>query len=176
MAPRRTTGKAKPRQTKRQRTRVGRRAAKIDKDESLSSDSEEATELNETKHTGIESAKACDSLVSIHVAKDQVGLPDKYPLEAINEQDSAENKPEERLKNTQTMDANSGRHEKLEQMADPLHAMLLDMIPSLSQRKVEGESSAVEGKIPQIDNDANPVKKKKKVSYKEVAGHLLKDW
>ncbi|KAG6469754.1 hypothetical protein ZIOFF_070685 [Zingiber officinale] len=157
-APHRITGKAKPRQTKRQRTRVGRRAAKIDKDESLSSDSEEskqeATELNETKH------KACDSL-------GQVGLPDKYPLELINKQDSVENKPE--------LDANSGQHEKLEQMADPLHSILLDMIPSLSQRKVEGESSAVEGKIPQIDNDANPVKKKK-VSYKEVAGHLLKDW
>ncbi|KAG6467998.1 hypothetical protein ZIOFF_072564 [Zingiber officinale] len=163
-APHRTTGKAKPRQTKRQRTRVGRRAAKIDKDESLSSDSEEsnqeATELNETKHTGIERTKACDPL-------GQVGLPDKYPLELINKQDSVENKPE--------LDVNSGQHEKLEQMADPLHAILLDMIPSLSQRKVEGESSAVEGKIPQIDNDANPVKKKK-LSYKEVAGHLLKDW
>ncbi|KAJ6836646.1 DNA ligase 4 [Iris pallida] len=89
------------------------------------------------------------------------------------------------------METQKGSGEKLEQMFDPLQAMLLDMIPTLSQRregdgssiavgqKREGDGSSLaegeNGEKPLQDPDVNPVKKKK-VSYKDVAEKLLKDW
>ncbi|KAJ1272656.1 hypothetical protein BS78_06G220100 [Paspalum vaginatum] len=95
--------------------------------------------------------------------------------------------------------------EKIEQMVDPLHAMLLDMIPTLGQKrttedasreplaKVEKDppgggssTSTSNSEIPMPaagtsgvqgpDTNAAPPPKKKKVSYKDVAGELLKDW
>ncbi|OEL28408.1 putative DNA ligase 4 [Dichanthelium oligosanthes] len=92
--------------------------------------------------------------------------------------------------------------EKIEQMVDPLHAMLLDMIPSLSQTRTEHASRVPSTKVdkdpprvgsytshsdipvpdagtsgvPAPDPNAAPPPKKKKVSYKDVAGELLKDW
>lgn len=92
--------------------------------------------------------------------------------------------------------------EKIEQMVDPLHAMLLDMIPSLSQKRTEDANRAPLAKVekdppgiesstsnpeipipaagatgvPAPDTNAAPPSKKKKVSYKDVAGDLLKDW
>uniref|UniRef100_J3M165 DNA ligase IV n=2 Tax=Oryza brachyantha TaxID=4533 RepID=J3M165_ORYBR len=108
---------------------------------------------------------------------------------------------------------------KMEQMVDPLHAMLLDMIPSLRQTKTEDSNRVPEAKaeknppwagsstpnyefpvpeatssgpnssvpaphagsstqsngVPAPDPTAG-APKKKKVSYKDVAGELLKDW
>ncbi|XWS28144.1 hypothetical protein CRYUN_Cryun25bG0040400 [Craigia yunnanensis] len=85
----------------------------------------------------------------------------------------------------------SAKSEKLEVMVDPVQAMLLDMIPSLGIKRVETTDSVVENEKPRVDNNADipvvmddklaadiiaqPVKKKK-VSYKDVAGELLKDW
>ncbi|XP_022755489.1 DNA ligase 4 isoform X3 [Durio zibethinus] len=78
----------------------------------------------------------------------------------------------------------SAKSEKLEVMVDPVQAMLLDMIPSLGIKHVETTNSVVENEktgadnkaeIPVADNSEQPVKKKK-VSYKDVAGELLKDW
>ncbi|KAA8535821.1 hypothetical protein F0562_030859 [Nyssa sinensis] len=69
----------------------------------------------------------------------------------------------------------SGRYEKLEVMADPVQAMLLDMIPSLGTKKVESIDPVVEDENPTMDLNAEP-SKKKKVSYKDVAGELLRDW
>ncbi|XP_062183911.1 putative DNA ligase 4 [Phragmites australis] len=92
--------------------------------------------------------------------------------------------------------------EKMEQMVDPLQAMLLDMIPTLSQKRTEDSSKGPSAKVekdqpgvgsstsnseiplpqagssvvPAPDRDAVPLPKKKKVSYKDVAGELLKDW
>ncbi|MCL7033412.1 hypothetical protein MKW94_001154 [Papaver nudicaule] len=90
--------------------------------------------------------------------------------------------------------------EKPETTLDPLQAMLLNMIPSLGvkkseayqsasqsevplridpglgMKKTEASKHALEGEVPvRVDPDAGPVKKKK-VSYKDVAGELLKDW
>ena len=110
--------------------------------------------------------------------------------------------------------------EKMEQMVDPLHAMLLDMIPSLGQMKTDVGNRVAEAKaetnppwvgsstssyvapvpqasassasssgvpaphagsstqstgVPAPDPTAG-APKKKKVSYKDVAGALLKDW
>ncbi|KAL2580867.1 hypothetical protein AAZV13_15G151400 [Glycine max] len=70
--------------------------------------------------------------------------------------------------------------EKLEISADPLQAMLFDMIPSLATQKVEQpmNRSVREEKLPETSNaEAEPMTtKKKKVSYKDVASELLKDW
>ncbi|KAK6272919.1 hypothetical protein POUND7_010002 [Theobroma cacao] len=83
------------------------------------------------------------------------------------------------------------KSEKLEVMVDPVQAMLLDMIPSLGIKHVEATNSFVENEKPPADNNAEipvvedykldadfiaPPVKKKKVSYKDVAGELLKDW
>ncbi|KAF0894154.1 hypothetical protein E2562_034886 [Oryza meyeriana var. granulata] len=121
---------------------------------------------------------------------------------------------------TDTAEATSSATcEKMEQMVDPLHAMLLDMIPSLRQKKpedgnsvpdakveknppwVESSTSNYEAPVPQAassgPDSGSPAQqagsstqstgvlapdptagapKKKKVSYKDVAGELLKDW
>nr|XP_012461709.1 unnamed protein product [Gossypium raimondii] len=80
--------------------------------------------------------------------------------------------------------------EKLEVMVDPVRAMLLDMIPSLGIKHVKTTNSVVQNEKPHMDNDADirvvedekldadfipQPQKKKKVSYKDVAGELLKD-
>ncbi|KAL5214254.1 hypothetical protein ABZP36_003406 [Zizania latifolia] len=121
---------------------------------------------------------------------------------------------------TNTAEATSSTTcEKMEQMVDPLHAMLLDMIPSLSQKKTVDGNMAPEARAeknsPRVGRSTSnyevPVPKaatmppntgvpapqagsstqssglsapdpaagapkKKKVSYKDVAGELLKDW
>ncbi|XP_066343762.1 putative DNA ligase 4 [Miscanthus floridulus] len=92
--------------------------------------------------------------------------------------------------------------EKIEQMVDPLHAMLLDMLPLLGKKGTEDASRAPLAKVekdppavgsstsnseilapnagtsgvPAPDPNAAPPPKKKKVSYKDVASELLKDW
>lgn len=70
----------------------------------------------------------------------------------------------------------STKPEKREIMTDPVEAMLLDMIPSLGMKKIEAANATVEDeKTPPQDLIVVP-EKKKKVSYKDVAGELLKDW
>ncbi|KAG5564975.1 hypothetical protein RHGRI_000997 [Rhododendron griersonianum] len=65
--------------------------------------------------------------------------------------------------------------EKLEVMVGPAQSMLTNMIPSIGTMKVDGIATAVEeGKQPE-DNKEDSVKKKKRVSYKDVAGELLRD-
>lgn len=68
-------------------------------------------------------------------------------------------------------------NEKLEVLVDPVQSMLLDMIPSLKTKKVESIDPVVEDQKPPEDTDDNvePVKKKKRVSYKDVAMELLRD-
>lgn len=107
--------------------------------------------------------------------------------------------PFQRTNATEVMNSVPG--EKIEQMVDPLHAMLLDMIPALSQTRTEDASRVPSTKVekappgvgsytsksdipvrdagtsgvPAPDPNAAPPKKKK-VSYKDVASELLKDW
>ncbi|XP_077221842.1 DNA ligase IV [Tasmannia lanceolata] len=76
---------------------------------------------------------------------------------------------------TNTEEEKKGTSQKVELMVDPVQAMLLDMIPSLGVKKAESEKPVVEDEKSQVDPDANPAKKKK-ISYKDVAAELLKDW
>lgn len=202
----RNTGKGNPRSTRRMRARIGNRPAKIDREESVSSDSavvtgrEEALEsrkynnimgegesANDNMRIEGESAKTCESLGGTLVVWGQTGSEDMHPAELHKKKDSDVGSD-----SMHVIEDRLGEGEKLEQMVDPLHAMLLDMVPSLSQRNVEGESCSLGGeKQQQQDINANPVKKvdgekeklnvdanpvKKKVSYKDVAGQLLEDW
>ncbi|KAK6131668.1 hypothetical protein DH2020_034575 [Rehmannia glutinosa] len=77
--------------------------------------------------------------------------------------------------------------DRLEDTVDPIQAMLLNMVPSLATKKVESaipvpeevkardpDPAHGEGKLP-LDAGTQPVKKKK-VSYKDVANELLRDW
>ncbi|KAK9097494.1 hypothetical protein Sjap_022991 [Stephania japonica] len=64
--------------------------------------------------------------------------------------------------------------QKLEVMVDPLQAMLFDMIPTLGEKKADEPSKSVTlSEEPQLDSSAEPVKKKKKVSYKDCASLTL---
>ncbi|KAL0410270.1 UNVERIFIED_CONTAM: DNA ligase 4 [Sesamum latifolium] len=78
-------------------------------------------------------------------------------------------------------------NDRLEDTADPVQAMLLNMVPILATKKVESaipvsdevktrhpDPTLEEEKIP-LDDETKPVKKRK-VSYKDVANELLKDW
>lgn len=77
-------------------------------------------------------------------------------------------------------DQNSQVTDKLEILTDPMQAMLFDLIPSLAPKKVEHptDRNVREEKQPEVSNTgAEPsTTKKKKVSYKDLAGKLLKDW
>ncbi|KAK9097767.1 hypothetical protein Syun_024812 [Stephania yunnanensis] len=75
------------------------------------------------------------------------------------------------------LDEKKESSQKLEVMVDPLQAMLFDMIPTLGEKKADEPSKSVTlSEEPESGSSAEPVKKKKKVSYKDVAGELLKDW
>ncbi|XP_055810457.1 DNA ligase 4 [Solanum dulcamara] len=65
--------------------------------------------------------------------------------------------------------------EKLEDPVDPVQAMLLHMIPHLESKPTRSVDTLVKDDKPEADTNPSP-KKKKKVSYKDVAGELLKDW
>lgn len=75
---------------------------------------------------------------------------------------------------------NSQVSEKLEILADPVQAMLFDMIPSLAPKNVEQPTASHrEEKLPEVsnaDSTTATTTKKKKVSYKAIAAELLKDW
>ncbi|KAK4414850.1 DNA ligase 4 [Sesamum alatum] len=78
-------------------------------------------------------------------------------------------------------------NDRLEDTVDPVQAMLLNMLPILDTKKVENaipvsdevktrhpDPTPEEEKLP-LDDETKPVKKRK-VSYKDVANELLKDW
>lgn len=65
--------------------------------------------------------------------------------------------------------------DELEDPVDPVQAMLLHMIPHLDSKPTKSVDPLVKDDKPEADTNPSP-KKKKKVSYKDVAGELLKDW
>lgn len=80
-----------------------------------------------------------------------------------------------------------GSSTRFEDDVDPIQAMLLNMVPSLAAKKVESvapvheevktrapDRADEEEKLPK--DTEMPAVKKRKVSYKEMANELLKDW
>ncbi|GAV59686.1 DNA_ligase_A_M domain-containing protein/DNA_ligase_A_N domain-containing protein/DNA_ligase_A_C domain-containing protein/PTCB-BRCT domain-containing protein [Cephalotus follicularis] len=107
----------------------------------------------------------------------------------MRREESSNNAPEIEMAESRYGHENE-KHEKLEVMVDPVQAMLLDMIPSLGNKKfetknpitpslgiekVESTNPTPENEKPPSDSSSEPVKKKK-VSYKDIVGVMLKDW
>ncbi|CAN6229461.1 unnamed protein product [Urochloa humidicola] len=186
----------------RTRTRRGNQHAKIDDGESEESGPNE---------TGKEDQKLDVDYISKMLGNDSDkdhGPPPGAQFVTLGEQEpkgiesnAMEEKPGSPFRRTSAAEVTSSvPGEKIEQMVDPLHAMLLDMIPSLSQTRTEDANRAPSTKVqlqspalstsksdipvpdagtsgvPAPDPNAAPPPKKKKVSYKDVASELLKDW
>ncbi|OMP08515.1 DNA ligase, ATP-dependent [Corchorus olitorius] len=134
--------------------------------------------------------------VELEAAENVKKWSDKAPKDEMHELNNDQGgQKAEKLDHMEVDEGNhgleSGKSEKLEVMVDPVQAMLLNMIPSLGVKHVETKESGVEnekpvadesGKVTVVEDDnvgadiiTEPVKKKK-VSYKDVAGELLKDW
>ena len=212
-------GRAALKPQRRTRARIGKRAVKINSGELENSDSvdesdgREADEPMEEIHGDLERHESSEVDKEEESSRRAEGMKDHERTHIANLAESGviqENSVEDRFSRGSIVvpvaeSAKKGTGEQVEQMVDPLQAMLLDMIPTLSQKR-EGTASSsvsvvardklwpdpdaspvkkketagssvavVEGDKSQPDPDANPVKKKK-VSYKDVAGHLLKDW
>ncbi|OAY80518.1 DNA ligase 4 [Ananas comosus] len=172
-----------PRPARRTRARIGNRPAKIDQDESEKSDSNNFGR-REAFESGDESNKNEEPLVGAQFVKFEDESKDA-DLAISNENPNHTDPSDSKDKSEEIFDrsdaaeiARKGKGEKLEQMVDPLQAMLLDMIPSLSQRKAEEQAatSVSEVEKPTTDSNSSNNVVKKKVSYKDVAGQLLKDW
>ncbi|OUZ99204.1 BRCT domain [Macleaya cordata] len=180
-------------QARRTRAKVGNKPAKIDEDEPENS----AYSDNASCKSGIESSIGFQGAHGT-VAKEDDGTKKNESSELFDV--SRRSKVAERSDRLDFMELDGGNGSqdnenakgpskireaegeenkdtsgKLEAMVDPLQAMLLDMIPSLGVKKTETSKSVHDSEEPRVDPDAGPVKKKK-VSYKDVAGELLKDW
>ncbi|KAK4396711.1 DNA ligase 4, partial [Sesamum angolense] len=119
--------------------------------------------------------------------KDSTSLKGKEAELGVEEH----NKPGIRTDETNEVGSGYGSsthyNDRLEDTADPVQAMLLNMVPILATKKVESaipvfeevktrhpDPTPEEEKVP-LDGETKPVKKRK-VSYKDVANELLKDW
>lgn len=181
---RRGRAPSKPRQRKRART--GKYAAKPTSDELQNSDESDgrgADNLMEEIRDDLEKNESSkdDKQQELRRASGAENHHRTSKVESVESDVKQENaKKEDRLLEFDARRAESGTKgtgEKLGEMVDPLQAMLLDMIPTLSQKRKETASSSASvtgGEKSQPAPDPNPVKKK--VSYKDVAGQLLEDW
>ncbi|XP_018511250.1 DNA ligase 4 isoform X2 [Brassica rapa] len=164
-------GKSRVAQPQRvQRPRRGKKPLKIGGD-----DSEENDDFDDKKNDSADETKHRESLERDNTVS----------VEEASSQDSRNAKTE--------MD----REEKIQIHEDPLQAMLMNMIPSLTLRNTSrtgeastanvcGESESSEKRklgaetdnacVKNAEADEVPPVKKKKVSYRDVAGELLKDW
>lgn len=170
-------------QARRTRARVGNKPAKIYENESDVNASSDKTTVMEESEMG----RRVDEIIGL-ADKESPKVQEKERVEnsesshrgKVIEQKNAEDDKQgegiDRVHGTYLAGAISNReNEKLEAVVDPVQAMLLDMIPSLGTQKVESSSSVLASE--EQPSDPNPVAvKKKKVSYKDIAGDLLKDW
>ncbi|XP_020879936.1 DNA ligase 4 isoform X2 [Arabidopsis lyrata subsp. lyrata] len=189
-------GKSRVGQTQRvQRSRRGKKPSKIGGDESEEND--EFGDKNNVSSDAQESNAAGRS-----VENEETREPDiaKYTESLQRDNTAAVEDASQDSKNAKTeMDMK----EKLKIHEDPLQAMLMNMFPSLSQKNTEtsnritgenrkanvsGECESSEKRKLDAETDSTcvnagtdseavpPLVKKKKVSYRDVAGELLKDW
>lgn len=175
-------GKAGVEQVRRTRARIAKGSAKIGDVESDSSDSTD--EKPKAEETGMEKG-------NIGTVREENSKTDEFKMledrdwkqkgKAIEHIDVAE--PKSNVQFGKLPEVNicerynyqeTEKCEKLEVMTDPLQAMLLDMVPSLGMSETKSSSTVLEEKQPVVHNNSEPAKKK--VSYKDVASELLKDW
>ncbi|XP_008223923.1 PREDICTED: DNA ligase 4 [Prunus mume] len=176
-------GKTGVNQARRTRVRIGRKPAKISGNESDEGGSHDNTLLveevdkEERKH-GMMSDASLDIQENEAIRDSESLQRDNAAVQEVAEdirfEDHSYQIPDVKMIEKCNIE-DSGKPEKLEVMADPVQAMLFDMIPSLAMKKVETTNTSIEKEKPAVDLNAGP-SKKKKVSYKDVAGELLKDW
>ncbi|XP_054805220.1 DNA ligase 4 [Prosopis cineraria] len=165
-------------QTHRSRARIGIRPAKICEygtDESGSHDEKPCAGEIDTREFSLDSHNGAKvpEIVMLQNS-DPSKRDDAVRQEVLKDGEHEEYSVPEIGKTEQHNDQNS-RTEKLEIMADPIQAMLFDMFPSLATKEVDKtKNENVDDKPPEQSN-AGPTRKKK-VSYKDVASELLKDW
>lgn len=173
-------GKAGLSQARRTWPRVGN-PSKIYESKSDTSDADEkleegATEMGENH---VIPGKECPEILETEIVEDfetsRRGKAGEKEVAPDNIHEEWLDKSQDIELDTNSKVDNSKNIEKLEVMVDPVQAMLLDMIPSLGVKKAESTTSMIDDEKPPVEQDAEPVKKKK-VSYKVVAGALLKDW
>lgn len=176
-------------QTQRARARIGKRPAKISEyetDESSSHDEKPCEDEIGLREVSLDSYKkpleTQETEKSGEVPQTEILLysepsrrDDVVKQVASKEVEHVEQSVPE-IEMTERHDDQNSNTEKLEIMADPIQAMLFDMIPGLATKKVdETRNYNVENEKPPEHSNAEP-SKKKKVSYKDVASELLKDW
>ncbi|XP_010046929.2 DNA ligase 4 isoform X2 [Eucalyptus grandis] len=185
----RNRGKISSNQAARKRTRLAKKPAKTSGNESDGSSS-----AAETAHADTKNIK--DNRIHETLKDEMAESPDNVEKE-ISEflpggrtEESGNADPREGMSSDGQKMEVGAKHDdqcigKIEIRSDPVEAMLLDMIPSLGMRKVETSDQSVEREKtadqsverekPLVDPVEQP-QKKKKVSYKDVASELLKDW
>ncbi|XP_034700316.1 DNA ligase 4 [Vitis riparia] len=176
-------GKAGFSQARRTRPRIGK-PPKIYENESDASDSGEKMEEEGTKMGGNHAihgveCKECPEIQETEIVEDsessQRGKTEEKEVALDNVREKWLDRVQDIELDSENKVDNSKKTEKLEVMVDPVQAMLLDMIPSLGAKKAESTNPIIDDEKPPVEQGAEPVKKKK-VSYKDVAGALLKDW
>lgn len=175
----RNRGKISSNQAGRKRTRLGKKPAKISGNES-----DESSSAAEIAHADTKNKK--DNRIHKTSKDEKAESPDNVK-EEISEslpgggtEESGNVDPWEGKSSDGQKTEFGAKHDdqcigKIEIRSDPIEAMLLDMIPSLGMRKVETTDHSVEREKLPVEPIEQP-QKKKKVSYKDVASELLKDW
>ncbi|XP_030510278.1 DNA ligase 4 [Cannabis sativa] len=191
--------RAGPNKVRRTRARTGKRPAKLSCNESdddvsheVNSVKEESKQMEQThelihKSERVEEPQSAVELKEIKQGEESFRHEEwfnKVPEYEMTEKFSCENIPQQ----------------KLEVLTDPVHAMLLDMIPSLGKPKSATTTTnlRIEDDKPPMDINAAPITsklrieddkrlmdvnaamppaepKRKKVSYRDLASELLKD-
>uniref|UniRef100_A0A2N9G3C4 DNA ligase n=1 Tax=Fagus sylvatica TaxID=28930 RepID=A0A2N9G3C4_FAGSY len=174
-------GKTTVAQARRTRARTGKKPAKItenESDESGSQDEKTCREEIKMREGNHETAgKGSSEIQETEMVEDSDSSYRGKAAEQEVEKDVIEsynNVPNIELTETHNSQ-DTEKPEQLEVLTDPVQAMLLDMIPSLGMKKIETIDTIREDEKPLLDPNAEPTKKKK-VSYKDVASKLLKDW
>ncbi|XP_075077721.1 DNA ligase 4 isoform X3 [Nicotiana tabacum] len=177
------TAKAKPaiNMPRRVRRKATNRRAKIHENES-----DESATSGEHLHNGESDGAAGTRGSHENVAEHGSGIQNKDVADDLELSPHGEtflqgtsecSRSRERLDEAHETSYGSGNiaSGKLEDPVDPVQAMLLHMIPHLDSKPSQSVDSLVKDDKPEADANPSP-KKKKKVSYKDVAGELLKDW
>lgn len=187
-------GKSSLNQPKRTRAQIRSKPAKISGNEShKGASSEEQTMEEDFEVSGANNVPSETANLLVPEFQKKVAAEDSTSEKgkAVELGVEEHNKPRVRVDEINEVGSGQGgsKHynDRLEDTVDPVQAMLLNMVPILATKKAESaipisdevktgdpDPTREEEKLP-LDDEAKPVKKRK-VSYKDVANELLKDW